>query len=365
MNKYPQISPRQWFHISLFSTICVTPFGFPSILYRHLGNEAWLPIVAAYLLTLWNVYVTLRICERFKDLNLVQWSKKILGRWFGRLYSIGTIIVFYLWGLLMLYIFLELIMYTQLPFTSRFLLLLFIVGVAVFLLVMGLEVWVRWGELFSILLIIGLLLINVPQFMNVSFSQILPLNTTFLEPMKYFKPEIIGSLFIFRGIFSLYFLYPHIKKSNGLFRWSILSMTVAFIEVLLAVVLPIMIFGASFAGKLRFPYQESLGTVTLVWLPIERLAILTPVVWQLIIIYVLCISLFSTARGLKSLFNVKKEQKIIYILGVVTLGLAMYPLQSQIVSMFITYWSFLGLILLTVIPTLIWMILTLKGTRTR
>lgn len=90
MNGYRQISPGQWFFISLFSTICLTPFGFPTTLYRFLGHGAWVPIVAAYLLTLWSMYVSLRICEskgidflgigerfRQKNWNTSKWKDRL------------------------------------------------------------------------------------------------------------------------------------------------------------------------------------------------------------------------------------------------------------------------------------------------
>ncbi|MFF3924010.1 GerAB/ArcD/ProY family transporter [Paenibacillus lactis] len=360
MNGYRQISPGQWFFISLFSTICLTPFGFPTTLYRFLGHGAWVPIVAAYLLTLWSMYVSLRICERFQGLNLVQWSLKVMGRWVGSLYAIGVVVVMYLWGVFMLFVFLDLIIYSQLHYTSRFLILIFLIGAVVYLLSQGLEVWVRWGELFAVLLLIGLLFINVPQLANANFSNLLPFHNPVLELSTYLKPELIAALFIFRGIFSIYFLHPHIKPSKHLYRWSMFSITLAFIAVLAAIVLPITIFGASFAGKLAFPYQESLGTVALPWLPIERITLLTPIVWQIIIVYVLCVSLFSTARGIKSLLNMKKERMIIYVLGVVTLGLTIYPVQQKTVFIFMVYWSLIGGFFLIVIPSFLWAIFAIK-----
>jgi len=284
MNGYQQISIRQWFFISLYSTICITPFGFSTTLYRLLGVGAWLPIVAAYLLTLWSLYVSLRICGLFPGLNLVQWSMKTMGRLFGGLYAVGVVLVMYFWGIIMLFVFVDLIIYTQLPNTNRFLILLFLIGAVVYLLSRGLEEWVRWGELFAVLLLIGLLFINVPQLANANFGNLLPFHTPFLEPSIYLKPELMAALFIFRGMFSIYFIYPHIKPANHLFRWSVVSISLAFIVVLAGVVLPITIFGASFAEKLAYPYQESLGTVALPWLPIERITLLAPIVWQMIIV---------------------------------------------------------------------------------
>ena len=265
----------------------------------------------------------------------------------------------------MLYVFLELVVYTQLPYTPRFILLLFIVGAVVYLLLRGLEGWVRWGELFAIFLLISLISINVSQLTNASFGNLLPFSDAFYKPTHYLKPELLAGLFIFRGMFFIYFLYPHIKQTHRLFRWSTLSLTIAFFAVLVSVVLPITIFGAPFAGKLTYPYQESLGTVALLWLPLERITILTPIVWQLIVVYVLCASLFSAVRGIKTLLHIKKEQNIIYVLGALTLVTTMVPFQQTTVFTIMVYWALTGMVVFIVIPSLLWLILAMRGGKTK
>lgn len=363
MNGYRQISARQWFFISLFSTICLTPFGFPTTLYHHLGHGAWVPIAAAYLLTIWGVFVSIRLCERFGKKNLAEWAQDVLGRWLGSLYAIGAILVTYTWGVGMVYVFTDLVTYTQLPNTSRILLLLFIFGPVLYLLLGGLEAWVRFAEFFGVMLLFGLILINVPQLGNATFTNLLPITTAFREPAALARPEIVAALFVFRGIFSIYFLYPHIKPER-LFRWSLFSATLAFGEVLAAVVLPIAVFGASFAKTIAYPYQESLGTVALPWLPFERITLLTPAVWQLIMVYVLCVSMYAAAIGMRTLLRLKgerKERRLILVLGLVSFGLTLIPLQKEMVMKLMVYWSLAGIAVLIVIPTLLWMILAVNG----
>lgn len=360
MNGYQQISARQWFFISLFSSICITPYILPTALYRHWGVMAWMPLVAAYILTLWGMYVSLRLCGQFQGLNLVQWSIKSMGRILGGLYAFGVVLVMFFWGTIMLYQFLDVIIYTQLPNTNRFLILFFLIGAVVYLLTRGLEAWARWGELFAIFLLIGLLFINIPQLVNATFGNLLPLRNPFLELSTYDQPELIITLFVFRGVSAIYFLYPHMKPTKHLLGWSVASLSLAFLVVLAGVVLPITIFGAPFAAKLTYPYQESLATVDLQWLPIKRITLIAPIVWQLIIVYVLCVSLFSTARGIKSMLNMKKERFILYGLAIVTLCLTLYPIEQNTVFTFTYYWSLIGCILLIVIPSLMWTVFAIK-----
>jgi spore germination protein (amino acid permease) len=365
MSDFRQISERQWFFWVSLSTICLTPFGFPTVLYGILEQSAWVPIIAAFVLTIWNIYISLYICRSFPDLNLVQWSKKAMGRWVGGIYSVGAILVMYMWGLLMLYEFLSLLSYTQLPFSVRFLPLSFLIVAVYYLLSRGLEGWIRWGELFAIVLFVGLLLINAPQFTNASFSNLMPFGDILQEPSRYLKPEIWAALFMFRSVFTIFFIYPYIKVTGKLFRWSLFGLTIGFVEILLAIILPITIFGVSFARKLTFPYQESLGTVSLKILPIERITLLTPMVWQMIIVYVLCFSTFCTVEGVRTLIKANKDRTILYIVGGVTFLLGLYPPKERTILMVIMYWSLAGLIIFTLIPTLIWSILLIRGRRSK
>lgn len=95
-----KISVQQWFFILIFANICITPFIAPTILFKHLQQGALMPVVLAYVITLFSAYVMFRLCEHFENQNIVEWSSLVLGRWVGSLYSVVVIVVFYLWDYL-------------------------------------------------------------------------------------------------------------------------------------------------------------------------------------------------------------------------------------------------------------------------
>jgi len=360
MSDYRQISDRQWFYWLALSSICLTPFGLPTVLYGVLDHSAWVPVFAAFGFTVWNCYLAIAIGRSCSGQSLPQWSAQLMGRWVGALYSIAAIIVMYMWGLLMLYEFMALLVYTQLPHSVRFFPLSFLIVACFYLLSRGLEGWIRWGELWAIPAIIGLIFINAPQFANASFAHLLPLGDLSRRLSRYGNPNVIASLFIFRGVFVLYFIFPYLNNKNKLMRWSVFGIAIAAVEILLSIVLPLAIFGGAFAGKLSFPYQESLSTVSLTFLPIERITLLTPIVWQVIIVYVLIFSTFCTVEGVRTLIKSKKDKPILYTVGILTFSLGLYHPREQLVMDAILYWSLAGLIVFSVIPTLIWIILMIR-----
>lgn len=358
-NAKRKISQQQWFFILVFSNICVTPFTFTPVLYQIVGVSAWIAIVLSFLLSLWNIYITIYICHTFRYENVAEWSGRVLGKVFGKIYTLLAVLIIYIWSVLMLEVFLELIIDSQLPYTPRLLILLFLIGSVVYLLVLGLETWARWAEFFALILIVMLIVMNVGQMKNVTLGHLLPIEAhfQFFTSGDGLKREVIASLFIFRGIFALYFMYPYIRVKKRFTALTIAGTAFSFIEILLAVMLPILIFGSTFIQKIAFPYQASLETVRLGFLPIDRISILASIVWQLIIVYVLSVSFFSTAEGLRTMFKMKKNNVLVIVLGVLTLFITLFPIEKQISAHIMIYWSFAGIVIFTIVPTFIWIIL--------
>lgn len=349
------ITNRQFLFILMFTNICVTPFVIPSIFFKHLGHGAYIPIIFIYFFTLINIYVTVKLCRYFEGKNIIEWSKSLFGKWIGSIYGLIVMLIFYLWGLLMLFVFIEIIIYTQLPQTSRMLLIFFILAVTTYILRRGLSTFSRFVELFAPLTIVMLLLINVPQFMNISFNNYLPLRTLTEYGSEFFHYEIIAQLFVFRAVFTLYFFNPYMKQDSNLYLSSVLGTSVSVLQVFLALFLPLGIFGQNFVNRLTFPYQESLETVSLTILPIDRISILTSIIWQLIIVYVLYVSFFAVIRGFRTFVQIKNEKWLTYGLITLTFFVALYPVSREFVIQAIVYWSYAGIFFLSIVPMFVWL----------
>lgn len=352
MSNFPQISRQQFFFIFAIANICLTPFGFPNLILKQLDHHSWIFPLAAYVLTVWNLLVAISLARQFPDQNIVEWSRQVLGKWIGGLFSISVIFILYFWGVGMIWTFMLLIMFTQLTFTPIFLPTLLIIGGVVYLLIQGLESFARFAEVMVLFLFAGLIAINAIQFPNADFSRLLPVGDLPLD--KLINQDIIAGLFIFRGIFIVYFLFKYLNEKKRLLPLSIISLSIAFVEILLSIVLPIAIYGAHAAGKFTYPYQESLSSSSIEWLPFEKLAFLTPMLWQIVIVYVLGSSLFCASEGLSSLFYIKNKKRLLIILGVITWLIVLYQVSYVQLHQMIVVWSIAGLLIFTLIPTLLW-----------
>lgn len=358
MNYVPRISRQQFFVIFAIANICLTPFGFPALILKQLDHHAWLSPTIAFLLSIWNVFVAISLARQFPEHNIVEWSSQVLGKWLGALFSILFIIVMYFWGISMVWVLWHLVMFTQLPYTPIFLPTLIIVGGVVYLLRQGLESFARFAEVMIVLIFIGLIAVNSVQFINADFGRLLPFGNIKYENLV--NADTIASLFVFRGIFIIFFLYKYLNEKKRMFMLSLGSLSIAFIEIALSVILPIAIFGAHGAKILTYPYQEAISSVSIRWFPFEKLTFITPMLWQIIIVYVLGSSLFCTTEGLAHLFKIKSKKRLLLIVGLLTWVIVLYQIPTSQLAEWMKIWSLAGLVVLTVIPSFMWLGLLIR-----
>jgi hypothetical protein len=57
--------------IFAIANICLTPFGFPTLIYKQLTHLAWFSPLAAYVLTVWNLLVAIGLAEQFPNQNIM------------------------------------------------------------------------------------------------------------------------------------------------------------------------------------------------------------------------------------------------------------------------------------------------------
>lgn len=358
MSYVPRISRLQFFFIFAISNICITPFGFPALILKQLGHHAWISVVVAFVMTVWNLYVAIALAKQFPKQNIVEWSMQILGKWFGGLFSLLIILILYFWAVGMIWAFWHLIMFTQLAYTPIYLPALLIIGGVVYLLWQGIETFARFAEVTIIFIFFGLIIVNAVQFYNADFARLLPINHM---PFKHMlSPNTIGSLFVFRGIFIVYFLYKYLNNTKRTLSLSIYSLFIAFVEILLAVIMPIAIYGAHASSLFTYPYQESISSASINLVPFEKVTFITPMLWQIIMVYVIGSSLFCANEGLASMFRIKKKNRLLLIIGIITWIFAAYQVSYAQLNRWMMIWSLAGLVIFTIIPTLIWIYLSLR-----
>lgn len=359
MKSYTRISTAQYGIVLMFAYICLTPFGFPTLLYRHLGHHAWIMVVVAFVFSAANAYITFDLARKFPEENLVEWSQRLFGKLFGSLYSLAALIVIFLWGTLMFMELWTIINYTQLPSTPAFAPNLYLIGAIVYLLSKGIEAWARASQILALVLVPTIVAFTLPQLPNASFARLLPL--TDISWSSFANTEVLAALFMFRASFFVFFIYPHLKETRSVYQWSILAMAIAAAVILFSVMVPTTIFGEKAVKELAFPFQEAAATVELRGLPIQKISFLAPVIWQIIIVYVLGTTFFCVSRGIQSLFGWRKEMRILVALGTATYLFSIISVPYATLSRIVVYWSLSGLIVFALIPTIIWAILKVFG----
>ncbi|QGQ99852.1 hypothetical protein EHS13_35795 [Paenibacillus psychroresistens] len=351
------ISRVEIFIIFTYTSISLTPIGISAVMIRSYKQNAWIIVMLAFLVGLLNLFITLRLAERFPQNNIAEWAANYLGKWGAKIYGVLAISVLFFWSILMFWEHWHLTTYAQLHLTPQFLPAIIEMIAIIYLLTRGLGSWPNVFTVFAPWAFIGLITINLPQFFNSDFSRLRPLFVveSGWEDWRVF----ILAMFIFRANILLYYFYPNIKQANLLFRPSLLGLAIACIEIILSVVLPIAILGPNSASRLTYPYQESLETIHLSGVPLSKLSFASPLLWLIMMIYVLASSIYCAMKGVKGLIPKANENITISVLAMLAMIVLLFPISDLLLNHLAFYWSMLGLLVYSVIP-LIFLIIPLK-----
>lgn len=353
MSAYPRISAFQFATILTFSYSVFPPLWTANdMLYEHLGHRAWMVLPAACLFTLFQSCISLDLAKSNPSGGLPDWSRQWLGKWLGSIYIFAVLIVVFLWGVLNYKMFWYMIDFTQLRETPSYLPNLYMIGAVVYLLMNGLETWARVSQLLWAGVLLFVIVLQASELSNCNFSRLLPLTPV---PLAEFRNwDIVSMILMIPGSFLIFFIYPNLKERKHLLRWMIGALIITGVILLMIIVIPIAIFGEAPVNVMAFPTQESVATVSIEFLPIKKLVFLTPIVWQLVIVFTLGASLYCAAQCLQSLLPSRPKRWPLLILGAVTYALSIITVDYPTLVRYFKNWTLANLVLFVAIPFLIW-----------
>lgn len=215
----------------------------------------------------------------------------------------------------------------------------------------GSEAVARAAEVLAPFLAVGLFVIFAGPFFNAHLQRLLPLSG--LSPAQWLSPPVLATLGTIRGFLPLLVLGPFCSTRPRA-RDLGLAATAAWSLITVSVVLPVAIFAAPLAGRLRYPFLAAEGTVGWSWLPLRNIVSLTLLVWYGVVFIVFATYLWLGSWLLQRLFPRLPWAPLVVILGAASAAGASLPLTvSAVRGMFIT-WN-LGVVALgLLVPTVLW-----------
>lgn len=319
-------------------SVCMSPIALVQPILQTAGHGAllWylLGIPTAALGTLLNIWLV----------------EEPLGSWGQRVSSYLQYlrVPFYLLGATaMLTVWLNILSDTEMPETPRFVLSLVTIGVVTYSLRLGIEATTRLVGLLGVIVLPGLLL--------------LVLSTAPEGHISWLLPDVLGGgqvpwtwpliVFMPRG----YDILPVLLRqaSGDVRRPTLLAAVTAAVYLAVSMILPVLVFGFAGASQLAYPFLRAIGVVSSSFIPFQRIAFVSFIIWEMICFAIVAIYSVSGLHSLGMKVHPLTPWSALLPWVAAVFVMSLYILTMDQIVLIKVIWSTYGLVVFLVLPALI------------
>lgn len=322
-------------------------------------NDAWISILLSLVCSIPLVLMYARLLSLFKDKNLFQINKIILGKVFGKIVNIIYVLFFSHIGALVLRNFGEFIITIALDETPLMVIIMVFVLVCLAGAAHGTKILGRWSELNVKLVLIFILL---------AFLLLIPLiDLNNLTPILYngFKPVLkasfttftfpFGETIVFLGVLSI------MQSRKSSYKIFLRGVIYGGIIILLLTTLGITVLGVNEFTESYFPMHVTAARIDIGdFLQRMEVIIIIPFLMAGFVKTVICI--ISIKNGLKEVFNKSNISDYLILIGffVLILSNIIFDNIQQMIEWGEKSWASYAIIFEFFIPFIIWIIAEYK-----
>lgn len=316
-----KISPRQAMLLTIAFLLGSAILLIPSATTASARQDAWLSMILATLAGLVIIYVYTSLALRFPDLNFVQYSEKILGRFAGKL--AGLIMIWFALhlGSLVTRNFGDFLNITVLQNTPLAVINSAILLLSAIVVKKGLEVIARVNELtlpFLIILIFVLTALSMPE---TDIRRLEPVLENGIKPVIAGALPAIGFPFAETVLFTM--IIPYVNHP-GRARRSMLTGALAGGFLLFLVILrTLTVLSPGATAKFWYPALESIRMIDLFNI-IQRVEVVIIVGWIILGFMKITVCLYAFVLGLAQWLNLKDYRPLSLPAGVLMVSLSLF-----------------------------------------
>lgn len=216
------------------------------------NQDIWIVLLLSIPYTIILFWPLMYLGNKFKGLNLIQYTEKILGRFFGKIFNIYYILFLFLFCIILVSTLVEILNTTMFLETPTYVTTAIIIITCAYVSYKGLESIARGAEIFVPFILLTILLFVVLSYNNYDFTVLLPIlkDSTFKELSK-------GSLdrsIKFSDALILAMLSPHLEKKEDLNGIFVKSVIYSIIIIIILVVSTQAVLGIEYPKHINFPF---------------------------------------------------------------------------------------------------------------
>jgi|GEM_PF-119255 len=314
------ISSRQFMIITLLCSIGTAILISPASVTSEAKQDAWIAAIISVVLSLLLIKLFVTVGKQTPTLTFVEANEKILGRFFGKITSIGFIILCFLSAGELLYfigIFMKTEIMPETPMMAFAFLFSIIIIYAAFL---GIEVFARSAEILFAMFILIFIVFVVCISPSVHMENLQPIMET---PAK----SLFFSIIRLMGIFSfplviLLMIFPstvnvHESAQKGFYIGTILGGIVLIAIITLA----ILVLGPANTASRTFP-SYSLAQRISIGNFLQRIEVIMAAMWIISIYIKTFMFFYAGVIGISQICKINNHRPLILPFGLIILGLS-------------------------------------------
>lgn len=291
----------------------VGTLSFQHLIFEFAGNDAWISVLLMGLslhVIIWMIFKMLG--NPAKD--VIDLHRILFGKILGNVVSLVMVGYYFILALTVFRGYIEIIQVWMFPTLRTWILAFIFICVIYYIVSGGFRVLVGYcffGVIFSMLL--PLLL-----YFNIKFGRIDNVLPIFNHSMKDLLTSSKYSGIMFMGFEALLIYFPFIKKPEKNVKWAQLGLFLVTLKYFVLTFVTLMYFSQ---GLLRHTYWPTLVMIKVIEFSlIARIEFIFICIWLMIIIPMLCLSIWSCTRIIKRVTNLKPTLSLFLILTAIFLA---------------------------------------------
>ncbi len=216
------------------------------------NQDIWIALLLSIPYTILLCLPILYLSNKFKDLTLIEYTEKILGKFFGKILGLFYTAYLLMFTIILVEILVEILNSTMFPETPTWATALLMLLTCSYVAFKGLESIARGAEIFVPFIIGVVFLFVVLGFKSYDYTVLFPILRD-----STFKGINIGAIDIgmkFSDIIILAMITPHLEKKEDLNKIFIKSVIYSILLIIIVAVATQLALGIEYAKHANFPF---------------------------------------------------------------------------------------------------------------
>ncbi|MCH5583761.1 spore germination protein [Shimazuella sp. AN120528] len=356
-NRKDQITTPQAIAVIVSYTLSLGILQLPRNLAEATGNaDGWISILISELIHILFAIIIVKLCQRFPQKSIYQFSQEIIGKWLGKLLSICFSLYFLSWCAYEVRGMTELTKLYLLPTTPSAAIAIPFICLGVYLIVGGINPIVRLFEILLPPTIFIFVLVFLLSFKTFEMNNLRPVMGSGLIPVM---EGMKVTLFPLTGMESMLVLFSFLKEPQKAVKVSIIGIVIPLFFYVTTFLLTIGSLGVEGTVIKTWPVIEVFRQFEYTGILFERFETFMLAIWILKIFTSFIVSYFFAVIGFSQLANIEMVS-IIYFTAPIIYLITMSPKNINDLFHFGNLFGYIGACFIILVPTALFLITICK-----